>query len=81
MKKIVSRLLILRAEKEIRDKRNYSQLDISAATGLAQGQISRLMRGRQSIDGITVGSARKLADFFGVGVDDLFEEVEDEQAS
>jgi transcriptional regulator with XRE-family HTH domain len=47
-----------------------TQLEIEAETGIAQPQISDIVRGKYSR--MNVDTARKLAAFFGVSIEDLF---------
>lgn len=47
-----------------------TQLDVSAATGLAQPYISDVARNRYPT--ITVDNARKFAEYFGCQIEDLF---------
>lgn len=47
-----------------------TQIEIAAATDLPQPYISDVARGRYQT--ITVENARKLADYFGCAIEDLF---------
>lgn len=47
-----------------------TQEEVADATGLTQSYISDVKRGRFTT--ITLANARKFADFFGCGIDDLF---------
>jgi transcriptional regulator with XRE-family HTH domain len=49
---------------------NLTQVELAEALDVSQSFVSDIERGR--FNSITVENARKLADFFGVAIEDLF---------
>jgi transcriptional regulator with XRE-family HTH domain len=76
MKHQKSRMLELLSKKELRDKKRYTQLDIAAGTGLTGAAISRIMR-QENIDNLTYLSAKALAQWFEVSMEELGSEDEE----
>lgn len=56
-----------------------AQIEIVEFTGFAQPYVSDVRRGR--FKNITVGNARKFADFFGCAIEDLFPSPEGQDRS
>ena len=77
MKHQKNRILELLSLKELRDKTRYTQLDIAAGTGLTGAAISRIMR-QENINNLTYMSAKALAQWLGVSMEELGQEEADE---
>ena len=71
--KLINRIPVLLAEKEVRYKTRYTQRDMAQGTGLADIAISRLMR-YKTLDNVTFSSIVKVARWLEVNPLDLFEE-------
>ena len=77
MKHQKNRILELLSRKELRDKKRYTQLDIAAGTGLTGAAISRILR-QENIDNLTYLSAKSLAQWLGVSMEELGQEESSE---
>jgi transcriptional regulator with XRE-family HTH domain len=77
MVKHLNRIPILVSAKEIRDGRRYKQKEIAAGSGLSEPIISRLMRD-DDISGITYATAKALAQWLDVSMEELAETTPDE---
>ena len=77
MKHQQNRILELLSLKELRDKKRYTQLDIAAGTGLTGAAISRILR-QENIDNLTYMSAKALAQWLEVSMEELGQEESSE---
>lgn len=60
--------------KQIRKAKGLTQLELGRRTGKTQTYIARLEVGGTSLNNMTVGNARLIADALGVEITDLFAE-------
>jgi transcriptional regulator with XRE-family HTH domain len=70
MTKYQSNIPMLVLQKEVRDRRRYKQKEIAIGSGLSEPMISRLMR-ETDISGVNYATARALADWLGVSMEEL----------
>jgi transcriptional regulator with XRE-family HTH domain len=49
-----------------------TQVKLADATGIKQSQISKIARGQYGSSGLPTETARRLSDFFGCSIEDLF---------
>lgn len=54
------------------DMLQLTQKQLEAASGVTQANISKLLLGKGSRDGITLGTLQKLSGAFGCSIEDLF---------
>jgi transcriptional regulator with XRE-family HTH domain len=72
MRKWNNRIPELMTLKELRDKTRYTQRDMAKGTGLTDAAISRILT-YDTLDKLAYGSARALADWLGVSMEELAE--------
>ena len=75
MGRLINRIPVVLAQKEVRYKTRYTQKDIADGTGLTDTAISRFMR-YKTLDNVAFSSIVKLARWLEVNPLDLFEESE-----
>jgi transcriptional regulator with XRE-family HTH domain len=62
---LINRIPQVVAQKDIRDKKRYSQRDIARGTGLSDNAISRIMR-YKTLDNVPFHTILAVADWLGV---------------
>ena len=72
MRKWNNRIRELLTLKELRDKTRYTQRDMAQATGLTDAAISRILT-YETLDKLAYGSARAIAEWLGVTMEELAE--------
>jgi transcriptional regulator with XRE-family HTH domain len=77
MGRLINRIPVVLAQKEVRYKTRYTQKDMANGTGLTDTAISRFMR-YKTLDNVAFSSIVKLARWLEVNPLDLFEESETE---
>ena len=77
MDKQLNKIPMLLSQKELRDGRRYKQKDIAMGTGLSGTIVSRVMND-SDISGLTYGSAKVLAQWLGVSMEELGQEESSE---
>jgi transcriptional regulator with XRE-family HTH domain len=75
MGRLINRIPVVLAQKEVRYKTRYTQKDMADGTGLTGTAISRFMR-YKTLDNVAFSSIVKLARWLEVNPLDLFEESE-----
>jgi|GEM_PF-2623823 len=66
----MSNFTILLAQKEIRDRKRYTQKEIADETGVSQSMISRIANGKE-IEALSVGKALLIAEWLGCNISEL----------
>jgi len=61
---------MLLAQKEVRDRRRYTQHEIADACGVSQSMVSRMKRSH-NIESITLKHIRKFAEFLSCEIGEL----------
>ena len=65
--------------RKAREAAGLSQTDLTRRTGIAPQVISRLENGKRDLDGVRVGTMRKLAQALGTTIDALVTDKEQEE--
>ena len=76
MAKQLNKIPKLLTQKELRDERRYKQQDIVDGTGLSKSMISRVLN-NDDISNLTYESAKAIAKWLGVSMEELGEEVDE----
>ena len=71
--KQLSKIPMLLSQKELRDGRRYKQKAIAEGTGLSESVVSRVFN-EKDITNLTYGSAKALAKWLGVPMEELGQE-------
>jgi transcriptional regulator with XRE-family HTH domain len=75
--KQLNKIPMLLSQKELRDGRRYKQKAIADGTGLSESVISRVFN-ENDITNLTYGSAKVIARWLGVPMEELGQEESDE---
>lgn len=77
MAKVVSKLFKLRMDYQLKTNRKLTLREVSEKTGITEAALSRLEQNKT--ERIEFDTLNKLCEFYGVGVSDVLERVEDEE--
>ena len=76
MTKQLNKIPMLLSQKELRDGRRYKQQDVIKGTGLSKSMISRVFNDND-ISGLAYESAKAIAQWLGVAMEELGEDAEE----
>jgi transcriptional regulator with XRE-family HTH domain len=71
--KQVNKIPMLLSQKELRDGRRYRQKDVAIGTGISEAVVSRVFNDNDIVN-LTYGTAKALAKWLGVSMEELGQE-------
>jgi transcriptional regulator with XRE-family HTH domain len=75
--KQLNKIPMLLSQKELRDGRRYRQKDVAIGTGISEAVVSRVFNDIDIVN-LTYGTAKALATWLGVPMEELGQEESDE---